>query len=151
MADIDKLVKKVTALERVMMTRPSTSPAWPMTQVTLRKSMTPQMLRRQFMRTPSTQESLTTFPVGPLASTSSSGFGNSAWHSLSNSSIESLILPWMWNNWNNWRHTFNFMETIFAYTVKPVYNDHLWDQEKVVVVQRWSLFRGSSGQINIYN
>ncbi len=28
-------------------------------------------------------------------------------------------------------------------TVKPVYNDHPWDREKVVVVQRWSLFRGS--------
>ena len=27
-------------------------------------------------------------------------------------------------------------------TVKPVYNDHPWDREKVVVVQRWSLFRG---------
>jgi len=24
------------------------------------------------------------------------------------------------------------------YTVKPVYNDHPWDQEKVVVVPRWS-------------
>ncbi len=28
-------------------------------------------------------------------------------------------------------------------TVKPVYNDHPWDQKKVVVVPRWSLFRGS--------
>ncbi len=28
-------------------------------------------------------------------------------------------------------------------TVKLVYNDHPWDLEKVVVVQRWSIFRGS--------
>ena len=33
-------------------------------------------------------------------------------------------------------------------TVKPVYNDHPWDQEKVVVVQRWSLFRGSNCEID---
>jgi hypothetical protein len=32
----------------------------------------------------------------------------------------------------------------FWYTVKPVYNDHTWDQEKVVVIKRWSLFRGST-------
>ena len=31
----------------------------------------------------------------------------------------------------------------FQSTVKPVYNDHPWDREKVVVVWRWSLFRGS--------
>jgi hypothetical protein len=28
-------------------------------------------------------------------------------------------------------------------TVKPVYNSHSWDQKKVVVVPRWSLFRRS--------
>ena len=33
--------------------------------------------------------------------------------------------------------------TSIQYTVKPVYNDHPWDQKKVVVVQRWSLFGGS--------
>jgi hypothetical protein len=27
-------------------------------------------------------------------------------------------------------------------TVKPVYNGHPWDQKKVAVVQRWSLFGG---------
>jgi hypothetical protein len=32
----------------------------------------------------------------------------------------------------------------FNYTVKLVCNDHPWDQEKMVVVQRWSLFRGSN-------
>ena len=26
--------------------------------------------------------------------------------------------------------------------MKPVYSDHPWDPEKVVVIQRWSLFRG---------
>ena len=35
---------------------------------------------------------------------------------------------------------------MFLSTVKPVYNDHPWDPEKVVVVQRWSLFRGSTSQ-----
>jgi len=35
-------------------------------------------------------------------------------------------------------------------TVKPVRNNHPWDQEKVVVVPRWSLFRGSTCQINIF-
>jgi hypothetical protein len=28
-------------------------------------------------------------------------------------------------------------------TVKPVYNDHLQDSKIVVIVDRWSLFRGS--------
>jgi hypothetical protein len=32
----------------------------------------------------------------------------------------------------------------FESTVKPVYNDHSWDPQKVVVVQRWSLFGGCS-------
>ncbi len=32
-----------------------------------------------------------------------------------------------------------------------LYNDHPWDQEKVVVVQRWSLFRGSNCQIKNLN
>ncbi len=27
-------------------------------------------------------------------------------------------------------------------TVKPVHNDHPWDNKKVVVVQKWSLLRG---------
>ncbi len=27
-------------------------------------------------------------------------------------------------------------------SVKPVFNDHLWDPSKVAVVERWSLFRG---------
>ena len=35
-------------------------------------------------------------------------------------------------------------------TVKPVYSDHPWDPEKVVVVQRWSLFRGSTCEIIIF-
>jgi hypothetical protein len=35
------------------------------------------------------------------------------------------------------------MRAYFVCTVKPVYNDHPWDRKKVVVVQRWSLFRGS--------
>ncbi len=35
-------------------------------------------------------------------------------------------------------------------TVKPVYNDHPRDLEKVVVVQRWSLFRGSNTQEFIF-
>ncbi len=36
-------------------------------------------------------------------------------------------------------------------TNNPVYNDPLTrDQEKVVVVQRWSLFRGSNCKINKY-
>jgi hypothetical protein len=39
---------------------------------------------------------------------------------------------------------------IFQITVKPVYNDHPWDREKVVVVQRWSLFRGSLRQNIIF-
>jgi hypothetical protein len=28
-------------------------------------------------------------------------------------------------------------------TVKPVYNDHPWDPKIVVVVVKWSLFRGN--------
>ncbi len=28
------------------------------------------------------------------------------------------------------------------FTVKPVYNDHPWDQKIVAVVDKWSLFRG---------
>ena len=28
-------------------------------------------------------------------------------------------------------------------TVKPVYNDHSWDPKIVVVIDRWSLFRGA--------
>ena len=32
----------------------------------------------------------------------------------------------------------------FACTVKPAYNDHPWDREKVVVVRRWSLFEGQT-------
>ena len=30
----------------------------------------------------------------------------------------------------------------FSSTVKPVYSDHPWDPQKVVVVQGWSLFGG---------
>jgi hypothetical protein len=30
-----------------------------------------------------------------------------------------------------------------ASAVKPVYNGHLWDPKIEVVVDRWSLFRGS--------
>ncbi len=41
--------------------------------------------------------------------------------------------------------------TDFETTVKPENNDHPWNQEKVVVVQRWSLFRGSSDQIFDFN
>ena len=37
-------------------------------------------------------------------------------------------------------------------TDKPVNSDHPWDQEKVVAVPRWSLFRGSDFQlINFLN
>jgi len=36
------------------------------------------------------------------------------------------------------------------YTVNPVYNDHPWDQEKEVVVPRWSLFIGLICQIIIF-
>ena len=43
-----------------------------------------------------------------------------------------------------------YLHHYYAYTVKPVYSDHPWDQEKVVVVQRWSLFRGSTCQIIIF-
>jgi len=41
----------------------------------------------------------------------------------------------------------------FDITVKPVYNDHLWDREKVVAVWRWSLFRGATSKffINCFN
>jgi hypothetical protein len=39
-------------------------------------------------------------------------------------------------------------EIYFKNTVKPVYNDHPWDWKKVVVVQRWLLFRGSGDEIN---
>ncbi len=28
-------------------------------------------------------------------------------------------------------------------TLKPVYNDHLWDPKFVAIVDRWSLFRGT--------
>ena len=37
-------------------------PAWPTTQVSLRKSMVPQMLRRHLSRTPSIQPNLITLP-----------------------------------------------------------------------------------------
>jgi hypothetical protein len=30
----------------------------------------------------------------------------------------------------------------FPNTVKPVYNDHAWDPQKVAVVQMWQLFGG---------
>ncbi len=40
---------------------------------------------------------------------------------------------------------------IYYSAVKHVYNDHPWDQEKVVVVQRWPLFRGSNYEIEIIN
>jgi hypothetical protein len=30
-----------------------------------------------------------------------------------------------------------------SYTVKPVYNDHLWDPKIVTVDDRWSLFVGN--------
>ena len=35
------------------------------------------------------------------------------------------------------------------YTVKPVYNDHPRDPEIVVIVERWSLFRGQLCDKNI--
>ncbi len=38
----------------------------------------------------------------------------------------------------------------FLTTVKPVYNDHPWDRQKVVVVRRWSLLRGSVCQKYIF-
>ena len=31
---------------------------------------------------------------------------------------------------------------LYKCTVKPANNDHLWDIGKVVVIQRWSPFRG---------
>ncbi len=34
-------------------------------------------------------------------------------------------------------------------TVKPVYNDHPWDPQKVAVVQRWSVFGGFPIKIGI--
>ncbi len=34
---------------------------------------------------------------------------------------------------------------------KLVYNDYPWDREKVVIVWRWPLFRGSNCQINSFN
>ncbi len=34
--------------------------------------------------------------------------------------------------------------SLFDNTVKLVYKDHPWDLEKVVVIQRWSLFIGST-------
>ena len=43
----------VTKLHSPMTRRPSMSPAWPMTHVRRRKSMTPQMFKRQRMKTPS--------------------------------------------------------------------------------------------------
>ncbi len=50
------------------------SPACPTSQVSLRKSMVPQMLRRHLIKTPSIHPNLMTFPLlaGPPASTSSS-------------------------------------------------------------------------------
>ena len=38
-----------------------------------------------------------------------------------------------------WRH---LLTTHFVCTFKPVYNDHPWNSKIVVVVDRWSLFRG---------
>ena len=35
------------------------------------------------------------------------------------------------------------VQILNVYTVKPVYNDHPWDPQKVVVVRRWSLLGGS--------
>ncbi len=49
--------------------------------------------------------------------------------------------------------SFNFVRAkagISSYTVKPVYNDHPREREKVVVIQKWSLFRGSIGQYYIF-
>ncbi len=37
---------------------------------------------------------------------------------------------------------FFVLEVKSLYTVKPVYNGHPWDSKKVAVVQKWSLFRG---------
>ena len=50
---MESAVRKVTMLAMVMRRRPWMMPAWPMTQVSLRKSMTPQMLRRHGISTPS--------------------------------------------------------------------------------------------------
>ena len=39
-------------------------------------------------------------------------------------------------------HTSNSISILYIYTVKPVYNDHLWDQGNVVCIDRWSLYTG---------
>lgn len=54
-ADMEMPVMIVTRLAKETMQSPSISPAWPTTQVSLRKSMTPQMLRIHLMNTPLTQ------------------------------------------------------------------------------------------------
>ena len=54
-AAIDMAVMVVTTLHRVIIANPSTSPAWPITHVNLRNNITPQMLRRQGIKTPSIQ------------------------------------------------------------------------------------------------
>ena len=56
-ADMEMAVRNVTTLAMVMRARPCRMPAWPMTQVRRRKSMTPQMLRRQGISTPSFHDS----------------------------------------------------------------------------------------------
>ena len=53
MADMDTADSQVTKLQRVMTIRPCQMPACPTTQVSLRKSMVPQMLRRHLINTPS--------------------------------------------------------------------------------------------------
>jgi len=39
-------------------------------------------------------------------------------------------------------HTTRSYTKVLCYTVKLVYNDHPWDPKFVVIVDRWSLFRG---------
>jgi hypothetical protein len=43
----------------------------------------------------------------------------------------------------------NIFSEHFVNTVKPVYNYHPWDSKKVVIIQKWSLFRGWSFKIII--
>jgi hypothetical protein len=41
------------------------------------------------------------------------------------------------------------VKLIYWYTVKPVYNGHLWDPKKEAVVQSWPVFTGFSIKIGI--
>jgi len=49
----------------------------------------------------------------------------------------------------------SYYDLIFSINIrtafKPVYNSHPWDQEKVVVVQKWSLLRGSTCPAQNFN